>query len=243
MVTLILAAGYATRLYPLSLQTPKALFSVRNAPVIEHILRKTEALPDSSVYVITNNKFYSQFLAWSEVVGKGRVRIVNDGTNSESERLGAIGDIGFFLRTTRLDEDVLIIGGDNLFDWQLTDFVAYARQKNGVPVIGLFDVGDREHASSLGVVTIDRKGQVTAFIEKPKDPPSTLTSVCIYFFPRQTLKYVAEYIAENPAADTSGEFIRWLSARIPVYAHEFRGSWFDIGNKKTLEEAQTKFGR
>jgi glucose-1-phosphate thymidylyltransferase len=243
MTTLILAAGYATRLYPLSKRTPKALFMVRNAPVIDHILRLTSVVSQGPRYVITNNKFYDQFIRWSQGSAAKDVRIINDQTDHESQRLGAVGDIHFFIEKVSLADDLLVIGGDNLFDWQLDDYLSVARSKKTHPVIGIYDIGHARSASGFGVVTLGADSRVVSFEEKPRHPQSSLTSVCIYYFPAATVPLFKEYIGKHRDPDTSGDYIRWLCTKMDVYGYEFKGTWFDIGNKKTLEEAQTKYGR
>lgn len=243
MTTLILAAGYATRLYPLSSRTPKALFRVQNAPIIDHILRTASAVAQGARYVITNNKFYDQFVRWSQCSGAGDIRIINDQTNHENERLGAVGDINFFVEKVSLSDDLLVIGGDNLFDWPLVDYVRFAQSKKPQPVIGVYDVGREQSASRFGVVTLSEDSRVLSFEEKPRHPQSSLTSVCIYFFPAPTVPLFKEYMDLHRDPDASGDYIRWLCTKMDVFGYEFKGTWFDIGNKKTLEEAQTKYGR
>jgi len=243
MTTLILAAGYATRLYPLSRQTPKALFKVRNTPIVDHILRAVSTVAPGPRYVITNNKFYDQFVRWSRSAAVEGVTVINDQTNSESQRLGAVGDIQFFVKKISLADDVLVIGGDNLFDWQLSDYLSFAQAKKPDPVIGVYTIRSDQQASRFGVVKLGEDRRVLSFEEKPRHPRGSLASVCIYFFPAPSVPLFKEYIEQHRNPDTSGDYIRWLCTKTDVYGYEFKGTWFDIGNKKTLEEAQTKYGR
>lgn len=243
MVTLILAAGYATRLYPLSVHTPKALFKVGAIPVVEHIVKKVEAITDQPVFVITNNKFYRQFAQWKKSSGGAKVEMVNDGTANESERRGAVGDLHFFITRKKITTDVLVVGGDNLFDWSLEGFLGYARKKKPCPAVGLYDLGSPEKASCFGVVRMDSENRIASFQEKPVRPESSLVSMCLYFFPEETLHFLNTYIALRHNPDAPGEYISWLLTQTSVYGYTCKGKWFDIGNKKTLEEAQTKFGR
>jgi len=243
MVTLILAAGYATRLYPLSVHTPKALLTVGAMPVVEHIVKKVEAITDQPVFVITNDKFYRQFAQWRESSGSTKVEIVNDRTADESERRGAVGDLHFFITRKKIAEDVLAVGGDNLFDWSLEGFLRCAQKKKPCPSVGLYDMGSREKASSFGVVQLDTRDRIRSFKEKPARPESSLVSMCLYFFPAETLHFLDAYIAQRNNPDASGEYINWLLSKTSVYGYTCKGKWFDIGDKQTLEEAQTKFGR
>lgn len=245
MNVLILAAGYATRLYPLTLTKAKPLLEVAGKPMIEWVLDNLAPVPDvKAVYVVTNNKFAKDFQSWAEQYqqrqSKLRIKIVNDGSNDDSDKLGAIGDINLVLiREDLANHDLLIVAGDNLFSEPLTEFVARARESEAT--LATYDVGDLEAIKKYSAITTDAEGVITSFEEKPPDPKSTLTGIALYYFARQTVPLFTTYIAAGNNPDQPGRFIQWLYQRKPVKTHQIKGTWFDIGSKETLEEANELF--
>lgn len=244
MKALILAAGYATRLYPLTKEQPKPLLEVKDKPIISYILDKLSRLREiDEVFVITNSKFFAHFLKWQKGLKiKKPVRIIDDRTCDNAGRLGAVGDISFALEGQNIKDDLLVAGGDNLFDGSLSGFLAFARRKKNQPVVGVFDIRDRSEAKKYGIVKLGRGGRVVDFQEKPKRPFSTLAAMCLYYFPKDTLGLVRQYLEhKNKNSDASGSYIGWLSKMGPVYGFQFSGSWYDIGDIKFYKEAQLKF--
>jgi glucose-1-phosphate thymidylyltransferase len=246
MNVLILAAGYATRLYPLTLNQPKPLLPVAGKPMLEWVLDNMAPIDGiEKVYVVTNSKFVSHFQAWAAVYGKGQARlsfeIVNDGTTSDADKLGAIGDINLVIQRFGLDrDDLVVVAGDNLFSQSLEDFGRFCRQLSG-PAIGVYDVGSLSEATKYGVVAVDDEGVITQFVEKPPSPPSTLISIALYYYPRSVLKMIGQYITEGNNPDQPGRFVQWLYPRVPVKTWRVPGTWFDVGSKETLEEADRLF--
>ena len=243
MKVIILAAGYGTRLKAIAENTPKPLLAINHRPLINYILDRIKDLPDlEEVLVVTNNKFAAHFQQWSEDVNfTYPIDIVNDKTNSPEDRLGSIGDIEYVIRTRNLDGDVLVVGGDNLFDYNLDQYIMFARTHPEAVTIGVYDIHDLEEAKLYGVVGVDDAGKVTSFQEKPQDPKSTLISMCFYYLPRQTLKLVGAYLAEVGKSDRAGDYIRWLQEKHEVYGFNFVGKWYDIGSVEAYREAQKKF--
>ena len=162
----------------------------------------------------------------------------NDATTSNEERLGAIGDIQFF----GLDDDLLVIAGDNLFDYSLDDYEAYWRARDG-SCIAVFDVGDPELAKQYGIVDVDENDRVTDFIEKPENPATTLCATATYFYEREHVRLIATYLAEGNPPDQPGNYVAWLHRRAPVYAYRFEGDWYDIGDRNQLLEADNRMRR
>jgi len=230
---LILAAGYATRLKPLTDDRPKQLLPVGGRPIVDWIVAKIREAGIDDVHLVTNARFAPMFETWSAESG---VTIHDDGTTSNETRLGAIGDLQF----VDLDDDVLVIAGDNLFDFALSGFVDFWRSKDGASAVAVYDVGAKELARLYGVVAVDEDDRVVGFVEKPADPPSTLAATATYLYPRAHLRLVDTYLAEGNAPDQPGNFVAWLHTREPVYAYRFAGGWYDIGDHGQLLEADNR---
>jgi glucose-1-phosphate thymidylyltransferase len=237
---IVLAAGYATRLYPLTLDRPKPLLSVGGRPMIEHVLEKLAPIPEiDNIYVVTNAKFAAQFRDWASSYG-GDLTIVDDGSTSEDDRLGAIGDLHLVLTREGIEDDVVVVAGDNLFSESLEEFGRFARKQHA-PVVGVYDVGDRELIRKYSSVEIGDDGRIAFFEEKPEQPRSTLTAIALYHYPQVALPLVDCYVGEGNDRDQPGRLIEWLHTRTPVYAWRVPGAWFDIGSKEQLEEADRVF--
>ena len=250
MKALILAAGYATRLYPLTLNQPKPLLPVGDKPVIEHIIEKISGIDDiNEILVVTNQKFFGHFEDWAEksnmlsfLEGR-RIKILNDGTLSNDDRLGAIGDIDFAIKNEGIEDDLLIVAGDNLFQFGLDEFVEFARSKHPMSSVGVYDLEDIEAAKRFGVVKIDGDAKIVDFQEKPPQPASTLVAKCLYYFPAVKLGLIADYIEEGKIKDAPGYYLEWLSERDGVYGYSFEGSWYDIGHLESYKEADEEMKR
>ncbi|MFH0826632.1 MAG: nucleotidyltransferase family protein [Candidatus Omnitrophota bacterium] len=246
MKALILAAGYATRLYPLTKDYPKSLLTVKQRAIIDFIIDKLEALDAlDEIIIVTNSKFISQFRKWLEgrAVEK-RVSLVDDLTKDNASRLGAIGDMDFVIRKSLLRDDLLVIGGDNLFEDDLHGFLRFVEAHKNSPVMGVHQLKDKAHARKYGVLKIDKKNKVIDFQEKPPKPQSRLVAMCLYFFPKGKLGLVGKYLkrkTRKKAADAVGSYIDWLSKKEAVYAHVFHGRWYDIGDHKFYAHAKDNF--
>ena len=247
MKAVILAAGYATRLYPLTENKPKCLLTVGGRTILDSIVAKIERIENcDEVLIVTNAKFYAQLEDWKKGA-KHRlpIRVMSDGTTSNDTRLGAIGDLGLVLREAKVHDDVLMMASDNLFDQELDDFVRYARSKNlpagqagGAVAIAVYDIGDPKLAANkFGVVEADRAGKVISLEEKPAEPKTSLIGMGVYYFPASSLPKVGEYLADKNAKDAPGYYVRWLSERGTLFSFTFQGMWYDIGDLKALEEA------
>ena len=247
MKLLILAAGYATRLYPVTRDTPKPLLPVAGRPMIEHVLDNLlPAGPMDRVYVVTNARFAGHFDRWAAHYRADKApvafTIVNDGSTDDANKLGAIGDLHFVLNHERVDDDLMVVAGDNLFSQPLGEFGQFCRAHRS-PVLALYDVGDLELVKKYNAVETDADGRVTRFEEKAPDPHSTLTGIALYFYPREILPRVQEYIAAGNNPDQPGRLIQWLHPRVPVLTWRVPGLWYDIGSFAQLEEANRIFAR
>jgi glucose-1-phosphate thymidylyltransferase len=232
---LILAAGYATRLRPLTDTIPKQLLPVGGRPMVDWILDRVAETSADEVHLVTNARFAGDFERWA---ADKDVRVHNDGTTSNEDRLGAIGDIDF----VGLDDDLLAIAGDNLFDYSLADYEAYWRAKGG-SCVAVLDVGDPELAKKYGIVDVDENDRITNFVEKPAEPPTTLCATATYLYTREHAGLIPTYLSEGNPPDQPGNFIGWLYRRAPVYAYRFEGDWYDIGDSDQLLEADNRMRR
>jgi glucose-1-phosphate thymidylyltransferase len=247
MKVLILAAGYATRLYPLTLTTPKPLLPVAGKPMVEYVLDNLAPIAGiDRIYVVTNDKFAGHFQEWADAYRANKAKldftIVNDGSTDDSNKLGAIGDINYVLKTQNVDDDLIVVAGDNLFSQSLEEFGELCREKKA-PVLALYDVGNLEEIKKYNSISTDSAGRITFFEEKPKTPTSTLTGIALYYYPKSTLPLIRQYIADGNNPDQPGRLVQWLYPRIPFYTWTVPGLWYDIGSKETLEEANTIFAK
>ena len=241
MNVLILAAGYATRLYPLTLNKAKPLLVVGGKPIVEWLADSLVGIPDlEMIYVVSNDKFAADFQVWSQQYPKRhpelKFKIVNDGSTSDDDKLGAIGDINFVVTRENLSgSSLLIAAGDNLFTDSLADFVAYARGRE--VTVAVYDVGDTEAIKKYGNVIVDPKGIIIRFEEKPQNPQGTLAAIALYYYSPVVLSLLRTYLAAGNNADQPGRFVQWLHTRKPVNTFQITGKWLDIGSKETLENA------
>ncbi len=241
MKALILAAGYATRLYPLTLDRPKALLPVGGKPMLDHLMEQLEQVEGlDEVYVVTNSKFAEAFREWAAARSGLPLRIIDDGTVDDDSKLGAIGDLDLTIREAELDDDLIVLAGDNLFSQSIAPFPVFALGKGG-PALGVYDVGDLDTIRRYSVIELDDDDRVTRLEEKPERPRSTLAGIALYFYPRSALRYVREYLEDGNNPDQPGRLVQWLYPRTAVYGWRVPGRWFDVGSKETLAEADRAF--
>ncbi len=242
MKVLILAAGYGTRLAAIVKDTPKPLIPVNAHPLIDHIISRCKNISSlNEIVVVSNNKFFSNFQKWAQNHKDIKIRIVNDGTDTPEQRLGSVGDINFVWKLEKESDDWLVIGGDNLFEQNLQDFMNFALKKAPAITIGVYDTQDIKGATKFGVIALDSNKKVVSFEEKPAVPKSSLITMCLYYFPKATVGYLEEYSRESKALDAAGSYIQWLSVKKNVYGFQFNGKWYDIGSVESLNEAREHF--
>ncbi|MFN2576734.1 MAG: nucleotidyltransferase family protein [Pyrinomonadaceae bacterium] len=247
MKLIVLGAGYATRLYPLTLNQPKPLLAVAGKPMLEHVLDNLKPIKEiDQIYVVTNAKFIDHFQRWADAYGSthphASITIINDHSTDDSNKLGAIGDLNLVLREERINDDTMVVAGDNLFSHSLEAFGEFCRSRNA-PVLGVYDVGDLDQIKKYNSIEIDEKDRITFFEEKPKNPKSTLTGIALYYYPTPVLPLIKQYVAEGNNPDQPGRLVQWLYPRIPVYIWRVPGIWYDVGSKETLEEANRIFSQ
>ncbi len=236
---IILCAGYATRLYPLTQNQPKSLLAVGDKPILDYIMDQVEQLEDvTEIFIVTNDRFLPNFWSWRETYSpKKRTHLFSDGTKSNEERIGAIGDLHLVIEKKKINEDLLVIAGDNLFEFDLKNLISQFKSKKA-PVVALYDIKDKARAAKkYGIAVIDSSNKITEFQEKPASPKTTLVSTGCYVFTKESAKKISEYATESDHRDNPGDFITWLSKREPVHGFIFSERWFDIGSFEALEEA------
>ena len=243
MKAILTCAGYASRLWPLTKETPKPLLKVKDRPIIEHIIDKVLEIPDvDSIYIVTNDKFAKNFEDWAKTASFSvPVRILNDGTTNNDDRLGQVGDIKFVLESEQIDDDIIVVAGDNLFNFSLLDAYRYFRQ-HGIILNPLWESKSYKAARESGSVVLNSSdNSFLEFMEKAISPKSTLLSLGIYFFPSSKLGMIEKYVAEGNNADKMGYFMTWLMQHETIYGHIYFDKWFDIGWIESLEEARQSF--
>lgn len=247
MKVLILAAGYGTRLYPITKYIPKPLLPVVGKPMIEYLLDKIELIDDiDEVLIVTNKKFYPHFQLWHErITAAGvydkKIRIIDDNTTADGVKLGAIGDMKFVIDKAKINDDLLVLGGDNLFEFNLQDFIGYFKEKND-NIVALHDIKDKEAVKRFSVVELNPENKLINFEEKPQKPKTTLIAICTYLFAKRTLPRITEYLKKGNKPDAPGYFVEWLYENDSIYGWVFSESWFDIGSVEQFEEANLKYG-
>ena len=241
MKCLILGAGYATRLYPLTKDRPKPLLPVGGVPILERICEQVFKVKDiDAVHIVTNHKFASHYWKWLHDYQQRRslpvpIDIFDDMTMTPEDRLGAIGDTQFVIKHAGIDDDLLLIAGDNLLLFPLQGFVDQARAK-GTSVC-LKDLGDKKLVSLYGAVSVDGSGKVVGFEEKPPQPKTTLVSIGAYVFARAHIPLFKKFLDQGQGKDAPGYYLQWLHRQIDVYGYVLEGDWYDIGDLESYNRA------
>lgn len=240
MKCLILAAGYATRLYPLTENFPKPLLEVQGKTILDWLLEDIDAAKLIDEYVvISNHKFAEYFHAWAEKK-EMKITVVDDGTSSNETRLGAVKDIQFAIEKLQLDDEMLVIAGDNLLDFSLTRFLDYAKSKNASCVMRYYEPRE-ERLHKSGVVTIDENDKILKMAEKPAEPESHWCCPPFYFYTKEDAKLIKAGIDAGCGTDAPGSYIAWLSTKVSVYAMEMPGSRYDIGNLESYRKIEETY--
>ena len=235
MKCLILAAGYATRLYPLTENFPKPLLKVGNKTILDWLVDDIAAagLVDEYV-VISNHKFAHHFEEWA-ATRKEQISVVDDGTETNETRLGAVRDIQFAIDALKLDDDMLVIAGDNVLDFSLTHFIRYADSKQSSAIMRYYEPEEAK-LRKCGIVEIDTDDKIISMEEKPAEPKSHWCCPPFYFYTKADAKRIPDAIEQGCGIDAPGSFIAWLATQTTVYAMEMPGSRYDIGNLESYKQ-------
>ena len=240
MKCLILAAGYATRLYPLTENFPKPLLEVQGKTILDHLIDDIDTLGEVDEYVvISNHRFARHFSEWAGK-RKEKITVVDDGTETNETRLGAVRDIRFAIDTLGIDDDALVIAGDNLLDFSLTRFITYAKEMRASAVMRYFEA-EAARLRKSGVLTVDGDGRVLEMQEKPESPKSNWCCPPFYYYTRDDLLKIGEALADGCGADAPGSYVAWLCLRSTVYAMEMPGRRYEIGNLESLEAVKRDY--
>jgi glucose-1-phosphate thymidylyltransferase len=240
MNAVILAAGYATRMYPLTRDFPKPLLEVRGRSILDHLVSQLDRLPQiGRIVLVSNHRFLPAFQQWQARRPKSAkpITLLDDGSTENENRLGALGDLRFALEQTGVDDDLFVTAADNLLRFSLAPFFAALARRRAVWVC-VHRVTDRERLRRTGVVVLDAENRVLEFAEKPPDPKSEWAVSPLYLYPREFLPMIRERLALPGLADSPGALIEWLRARAPVHAHPIRGEILDLGNLQALDAAR-----
>ena len=244
MKAIVLSAGYATRLYPLTKDTPKGLLPIGDKSILDFITDQIETVPEiDEMFIISNHKFFENFLEWSKVrKTRLKITVLDDGTTDDSNKLGAIGDIWYTIQNGNIEEDILVMAGDNFFTFPLDDYIEFYRQKqcDSILVTELSDLSDLQR---MGNAILDGEGKVLALEEKPKEPKSNCAVFASYIYKKETLSLIGQYLKEGNNPDAPGFFPSWLYQRKPVYAYKFQGECYDIGTHESYHDVCEKFGK
>lgn len=240
MKCLILAAGYATRLYPLTENFPKPLLKVQGKAILDWLIDDLDRAGIIDEYVvISNHKFAHHFSAWAAEKSQ-QVTVVDDGTESNETRLGAVRDIQFALDARNIREDVLVMAGDNLLDFSLTTFLHYALEKKTSCIMRYYEASETRLKRS-GVVLLDANDKVLSLEEKPAQPKSHWCCPAFYYYTAEDAGRIAEGIADGCHTDAPGSYVAWLCSRSTIHAMEMPGSRYDIGNLESYETVQKEY--
>lgn len=238
MQCILLAAGYATRLYPLTENMPKALLKLGEKTILDMVVDKISEVNDiETIYIVTNEKFHTHFEDWAKTYGGSKtIKVLNDHTTNNDNRLGAIGDLKYVIDSEKVDDEILVMASDNIFGFSLNDFVKVYREKNK-DMICAHTIYNHEDLHSMGVVELDNDGKVLSFEEKPENPKTDLGVPPFYLYRRETLPMIDKYLAEGNNPDAPGHFVPWLIGQTDVYAYVFDATRIDIGTPESYYEA------
>ena len=238
MKCVILAAGYATRLYPLTENFPKPLLAVGEKNILEWLIDDIGDSVDGYI-VISNHKFAEHFVKWAATRPE-KITVLDDGTESNETRLGAVRDVHFAVEKLGLDDDLLVIAGDNVLDFSLRGYISYYREKQTTCIMRYYEPSE-EKLHKTGVAEVDENDLILGMEEKPANPKSHWCTPPFYIYKRSDVPMVKKGIESGCGVDAPGSFIAWLSGQVPVHAYEMPGKRYDIGNLASYEEVQKTY--
>ena len=242
MKCMILAAGYATRLYPLTRTFPKPLLEVNEKTIIQWLIDDLNRIRElNEIIIISNSKFYTQFLTWQKsIYSRVPIRILNDGSTDNENRLGAVKDIIYAIRECGVEEDVIVVAGDNLLDFSLEIMFNYFKEKNASCIMRYYEE-DYKRLQKTGVINIGKDDIVIEMQEKPVMPKSSWAVPPFYIYKKKDLEYILKAMEEGCEVDAPGSLIQYLCTRSKVYAMEMPGKRYDVGNLESYTEVKKMY--
>lgn len=238
MTCIILAAGYATRMYPLTLNYPKPLLEVGGKKIIDWLIEDLEKSGVERTVVVSNHKFISQFQAWAE--GRENTIVLDDGSEDNDHRLGAVKDIEFAIEEANIDDDIVVLAGDNVLNFSLSSFIDYGRKKK-TSCIMRHEEKDKNKLRKTGVIEINEDELVLGMEEKPKEPKSNWAVPPFYYYTKEDKDLIKEGIASGCGTDAPGSFVSWLVKTRPVHAYRMIGERFDVGSIEGYEKIKKEY--
>lgn len=242
MKAIILAAGYATRLYPLTIDRPKALLPIAGKPILDYIVDEIETIEEvNSLVIISNDKFYNNFEEWKSTrLSRLEITVLNDNTTDDTNKLGAVGDVEYAIEKLGIDEDILVMAGDNIFTFKLKDFAEFYKEKKSDTILAkrIESISDLKR---MGNAVLDGSGKVLDMVEKPENPPSDIAVYAVYMYKKETVPMIKQYLEEGGNPDAPGFFPSWLHKKKDVYAYVFEGDCYDIGTPESYKEVNKIF--
>lgn len=237
MKCILLCAGYATRLFPLTENFPKALLQIGDKPLLDYILNEVNTIDEiDKIYVVTNNKYTGHFTKWAESKNNIKpIEVINDNTNSNDDRLGAVGDIRYVIKNKEINDDIIVIAGDNLFEFKLKDMVKFFKEKNASCAAAQY-INDVEYIKNFGVAKLDDNFKVLNLVEKPKNPETNIGVWATYIYPKSIVPFFDKYFEEGNKGDSPGSFVQYIYTKKDVYLYMFDGRCFDVGTHESLKE-------
>ena len=238
MTSIILAAGYATRMYPLTLNYPKPLLEVGGKKIIDWLIEDLEKAGVERTVVVSNHKFISQFQAWAE--GRENIIVLDDGSEDNDHRLGAVKDIEFAIEEANIDDDIVVLAGDNVLNFSLSSFIEYGRKRK-TSCIMRHEEKDENKLRKTGVIEISEDELVLNMEEKPKEPKSNWAVPPFYYYTKEDKDLIKEGIASGCGTDAPGSFVSWLVKTRPVHAYRMIGERFDVGSIEGYEKIKKEY--
>lgn len=237
MKCILLCAGYATRLFPLTQNFPKALLEVGGRAILDYTLDEVNSINEiDHIYLVTNAKYTPHFEEWAKSKNNIKpITVFNDGTTNNDDRLGAIGDMQFTIEKAGIDDDILVLATDNLFTFKLKDFVEFYKTKNA-PSVCVREEDDINLLKRVGVAKLDEDMRIVDFIEKPAEPQSKYAVYAEYIYPKNVLPMIKTYLEEGNSCDAPGNLVAYMYKRLPTYAYAFNGVCYDVGTHEALAQ-------
>lgn len=237
MKCILLCAGYATRLFPLTQNFPKALLEVGGRAILDYTLDEVNSIDEiDHIYLVTNAKYTPHFEEWAKSKNNIKpITVFNDGTTNNDDRLGAIGDMQFTIEKAGIDDDILVLATDNLFTFKLKDFVEFYKTKNA-PSVCVREEEDINLLKRVGVAKLDEDMRIVDFVEKPAEPQSKYAVYAEYIYPKNVLPMIKTYLEEGNSCDAPGNLVAYMYKRLPTYAYAFNGVCYDVGTHEALAQ-------